>query len=245
MKHHWEAENLLGLLSLLVGRNYGDQPDRRLNEIRVDRAFVAKKLYREVSGSPKHVALEIGSGCGFMSRPWSKLVKHLHSCDISQSFLAYARAECAGEKNITFHHLEKSADLSFLKGESIDLAFAHDVFIHFNLFDVYLYLEALARVMREGGMVWFNIAPGEVFTSSLPPLFLQMADYYRHGPLGTEVLMQWNSSQAVLSIAESFGFKRVIKRGSKSDAIHFFVLKKVGKKVKKKSTRKASNRRLR
>jgi len=150
--------------------------------------------------------LEIGSGIGFMSSFVAPRVEHLHCCDISESFLDSARQECAPFSNVSFHHISP-AQFPFLKDGSIDKAFANNVFIHFNLFDIYLYLEELARVLKPGGQIWLDIASTEnLRPSNLPPLFLEMLELYRQSPQGIGNLVQWNSTETVGRLSKHFGF---------------------------------------
>lgn len=134
------------------------------------------------------------------------MVKRLYCCDISKSYLKFAKKECAGIENISFHKI-KSAHIDFLPPESVDAVFAHAVFIHLNLFDIFWYFHEFKRIVRAGGRVWLDIADTETLDPAYNQFFLQMAERYRKAPDRIAKLKQWNSCTAVVKIAEDAGFQ--------------------------------------
>jgi ubiquinone/menaquinone biosynthesis C-methylase UbiE len=206
MLSRWNFEDTKEMLSLLVGAEYGPEPESKLNEIRKDKKRVAEFISAQNNLNSSMQLLEIGSGCGFIARWIAPQVSHLSCADISESFLELARQECCELKNLSYHAI-KSANLDFLKPASIDLAYAYNVFVHFNLFDIYLYFKEFKRVIKQDGKVWFDFANAEDFHGSLPKLFLENAGHYEKNPSCVSHLVQWCTPQPIFDIAGHWGFK--------------------------------------
>jgi SAM-dependent methyltransferase len=201
----WETEDQRSLLHLLIGDDYGARPDDALDRIRADKLHMAAHIAKTLAIDDRTVALEIGPGCGFITRPIAEKAKHVHACDVSRSFLDFAQRECASASNVTLHHVEPLS-LAPIADASIDVAYANSVFIHFNLFDVYWTLRELHRVLVPGGRVWFDIASSDGMDPATEPYFLKTANEYRDSPQGRGAAMVWISREAVISIAEETGF---------------------------------------
>ena len=201
----WEFENSELMLSLLVGRDFGSNPEEKLDLIRASKAQKAEHIIQGSWMTKNCVAIELGSGCGFISKVVADAVKNLHCIDVSASFLEVAKRECREKANISFHQV-KNYNLSFLPPQSVDVVYAYNVFIHFNLFDIYWYLNEFKRIIKPGGRLWFDIANGEQFKESMPALFLEMATHYKENPSDNPTLVQWNSVAAIQALGEHFGF---------------------------------------
>lgn len=203
----WEANNDHHLFELLVGDWYGENPEKKLNLLREDKEKRAQFLIKELALNNQSIALEIGSGVGFTSKHIAKAVKELHCCDISASFLDYAKRECEGIQNISFYNLENPQDLPF-ESPRFDVIFADAVFIHLNLYDIYLYFDRFKKIVKSGGTVWFNIMnENKIDVEKLK----EMAQFYRDDSNSLKMLLCWNSASAVIEVASYFGFSVVSK----------------------------------
>lgn len=144
----------------LIGQNYGSDPAGQIEKLKADKKHIATAILKWLALKKSDVKLlEIGSGCGYISEHLAQHVKELHCADISESFLEEARKNCQHLTNIRFH-LIQSAQLDFLADASMDGAVAYNVFIHFNLFDMYWYFAELKRIIRPGGFVFFRFCHG-------------------------------------------------------------------------------------
>ena len=92
------------------------------------------------------------------------------------------------------------------------------VFIHFNLYDIYLYFLEFKRVLKAGGRVVFDFADshrlaGGLHSKVLIDQFLEHAPYYKQVPSNLPGLVQWNSGKGIRGAAKLAGFRQVKRRG--------------------------------
>jgi ubiquinone/menaquinone biosynthesis C-methylase UbiE len=207
------------MLISLIGYRFGERPEERLDDIRAERSDYASKFLRMAGVRPQHTVLEIGSGCGFGTRALSRAAGRVIACDISEAYLDYARRECAEADNVSFHHIE-NRDLAFVEDGSVDAVVSISVFIHLNLYDIYLYFVEFHRVLKPGGKVVFDFADMNRLFGKLPAhgnneLFLQHAGYYADDPTALPGLVQWNSARGIHGAAKAAGFRRIGRKGHK------------------------------
>ncbi len=205
----WEGNNLHDLLVLLIGFELGPTPELHVDKIRAWRSNIIDffdECFLQFRGS--ETVLEIGSGCGFTSRAIAPRVKRLECIDLSETFLSFARDECAAIENINFHRCSYT-DLAHLADASIDSVVASAVFIHTDLYAVNLFFAELARVVKPGGRVAFDFLDANRLKPS-ESLFRQHTNEYRAKPAAYPELCKWNSGSALVRIAESHGFVATI-----------------------------------
>ena len=201
---NWEADDVKHAAQLLAGKYFGDRPDERLDEIRGLKKKRAAYLCRKLRCNEESVVLEIGSGMGFTSKWLAPEVKQLFCTDISASFLKNAQKECAGIPNIEFARIDKEPATFSYPNEFFDIIFADAVFIHLNLYDIYWYFSEFRRLVKRRGTVFINVKNAAKIDTKV---LTQMADFYRDDRGSLKTLLCWNSVDAVVAIAEEFGFK--------------------------------------
>jgi len=101
------------------------------------------------------IGMELGCGVGRIARDLAPKVAHWEGSDISANMLKVARERLAGFGNVGFTELTRS-NFKPLPDASFDKAYCVAVFIHMDKEDFYLYLEELARVVKPGGLVYFD-----------------------------------------------------------------------------------------
>jgi ubiquinone/menaquinone biosynthesis C-methylase UbiE len=168
---------------------------------------------------PSDTVLDLGSGCGFGTAVISKHAGKVIACDISSAYLEFARGECAGSNNIDFEQIS-SRNLAPVEDRSVDKVISMAVFIHLNLYDIYLYFEEFSRILKPGGKVLIDFANQNRLFSRIPnrrqdQQFLTHAGYYRDDPGALASLVQWNSARGIKGVARTAGFKFLKRRGHK------------------------------
>lgn len=201
----WDFENKETMLSHLVGKEFGEDPVKKMNEIRQTKIQIAQMIYSHLNLKENATVVEIGSGLGIMANWMASKVAHVHCCDVSASFLEVAKEECKNQKNTSFHLLKKN-NLEFAANESIDAVYSYNVFIHLNLYDIFMYFRDFKRALKVGGKVWFDIANADLFSSEVPKLFHEMAGLYEKSPQNVALLVHYISPSGIIGIAQYFGF---------------------------------------
>jgi cyclopropane fatty-acyl-phospholipid synthase-like methyltransferase len=92
--------------------------------------------------------IDLGSGCGFIADALAPDVAHLWCADISKSFLDYAKKVTQKHANVTCQQIE-FGKLSGLP--QVTARYSVAVFIHFNLYDCYLYLTQCYNCLESNG----------------------------------------------------------------------------------------------
>jgi ubiquinone/menaquinone biosynthesis C-methylase UbiE len=123
--------------------------------LRVSGAYTARMVTAALDLKPTDRVLELGCGVGRIGHELAAHVAHWEGADISANMLKVARERLAGFDNVGFTELMCS-DLKSLPDASFDKAYSIAVFIHMDKEDFYLYLEELARVVKPGGLIFFD-----------------------------------------------------------------------------------------
>jgi 2-polyprenyl-3-methyl-5-hydroxy-6-metoxy-1,4-benzoquinol methylase len=211
----WEFRDRKKLLYALVGNDFGEDPEARMEEIREYKKNEAKFLLEVLKLDRRDRVLDLGSGFGFIARVAAPLVERVTCVDISGEFLECARSELREFGNVDFEQME-FAELGFLAGKGINKGYANAVFIHFNFFDTTLYLEQLHEILEAGGVFVFGMSDTDTLDIRTDRYFETVRQKYRE-TRGSPVLMHWNSASAVCRAAEKIGFRaRVAYRGAGS-----------------------------
>jgi GT2 family glycosyltransferase/glycosyltransferase involved in cell wall biosynthesis/protein-L-isoaspartate O-methyltransferase len=211
----WEFGDRKKLLYALIGYDFGSDPESRLDEIRASKLHEAQFLIQALAPQPSDRILDLGSGCGFIARAFAPLCERLFCVDISSEFLAFCKDELRNFPNVEFQQME-FAKLDFLAGARINKAYSNAVFIHFNLFDIVLYLRQLLAILEPGGRFVFSMSDTDCLDIVSDRYFAPMLEEYaRHRQPAT--LMNWNSSSAVCLAAVKIGFTaKILWRGKGS-----------------------------
>jgi len=99
--------------------------------------------------------IELGCGVGRIGQQLAPRVAHWEGADISANMLRVARERLRGHANVGFTELVRTS-LAPLADASFDKAYSVAVFIHMDKEDFYLYLEELARIVKPGGLIYFD-----------------------------------------------------------------------------------------
>ena len=122
---------------------------------RLTGAYTAKQVTSALDLKPTDRVLELGCGVGRIGLEIAPKVLHWEGADISKNMLDVARQRLSGQNNVGFTELKQSR-LDGLADASFDKAYCVAVFIHMDKEDFFLYLEELARVLKPGGVLFFD-----------------------------------------------------------------------------------------
>ncbi|TAJ21288.1 MAG: class I SAM-dependent methyltransferase [Planctomycetota bacterium] len=102
------------------------------------------------------VVLEIGCGVARLGREVAPHAREYWGLDVSENMLAIARERCAHLPNARFV-AGNGADLAGLPDSFADVVYCHAVLIHMDKEDLYSYLVDARRVLKPGGLFYFDV----------------------------------------------------------------------------------------
>ena len=123
--------------------------------LRLTGAYSARQVATALALRNTDRVLELGCGVGRIGHLLAPQVEHWEGADISANMLKVAGERLTGHANVGFTELVRTS-LAPLPDASFDKAYCVAVFIHMDKEDFYLYLEELARVVKPGGLIYFD-----------------------------------------------------------------------------------------
>jgi SAM-dependent methyltransferase len=123
--------------------------------LRMTGAYSARQVDAALDLKKTDRLLELGCGVGRIGRELAPKVAHWEGADISANMLGVARDRLKDFSNVGLTELTRS-NLKPLADASFDKAYCVAVFIHMDKEDFCLYLEDLARVLKPGGVLFFD-----------------------------------------------------------------------------------------
>jgi SAM-dependent methyltransferase len=123
--------------------------------LRLTGAYSARQVEAALDLRASDRVLELGCGVGRIGREIAPNIAHWEGSDISGNMLKVARERLAAHANVGLTELTRTS-LQPLADASFDKAYCVAVFIHMDKEDFYLYLEDLARVLKPGGLLYFD-----------------------------------------------------------------------------------------
>lgn len=123
--------------------------------LRLTGAFSAAQARAALDFAPADRVFELGCGVGRIGRELAGEVAHWHGLDIAENMLEVARGRLAGTGDCAFSPLRRSR-LDALDDASMDKGYCVAVFIHMDKEDFVLYLRDVARVLKPGGLFYFD-----------------------------------------------------------------------------------------
>ena len=196
IRNAWELrEDEDGLLQL-AGHSTREEFER-------DRQQHASEIVQFCSIKPDGRGFEIGSGDGTVARILSPQCLSLDCNDISASFLERARVNCAEYKNLSFYQI-RDKYLDHLPDNSYDFGYSLHVFIHFNAYDIFNYLLSVKRLLKPGGIFYFDAcALGEQTLT----VFREHAQMYATAPETIRGLLNYNHPDTVRKMIREAGLE--------------------------------------
>lgn len=222
---NWEFKSDHDILVACVGYNFGPEPLKVLEEIRVARGGYGYTVATRMGLTKDDVVVDIGSGCGFVGRTIAPLVRQLHCVDLSLDFLAYCAKELSEFSNAATH-LIKYADYSALVGKGVNKIYSTAVWIHFNYYDLYHNLTALHKILEPKGEIYFDYADPEGIKDGDSRIFTEHSTGYMHNRDSIFNLVQYNGLSAILAVLDATGFELVERWQTDAECFSVLVRKK-------------------
>ncbi len=198
----WNSIDSEELMRKYIGRRYIN-----LEEISNAKKAEAKYIADYLNLSSNSTVIDLGPGLGLIASNLAPLVKHLYCVDISKSFLRESIKHLKEHNNISFELIEYG---NLSKFSDIDSVYCLAVFIHFNIYDISIYLEEIYNVLKNNGTVLFDYYDVDFFNNLDETFIRHKALYKQDQAIRTNI--NFNSTTAILNICESLGYKTEIKR---------------------------------
>lgn len=133
-----------------------DETDYRSRGWNGDANGFGAKQFIEIAGlSPTSRVLEIGCGMARVGREMAPKIGEWHGADISANMLEFARQRTSHLSNVFLHELSDVSLRSF-DDQSFDFVYITTVLMHLDKEDVYQYLLEAHRVLKPGGVAFFD-----------------------------------------------------------------------------------------
>jgi len=177
---------------------------------RLTGAYTARQVSSALEFARTDRVLELGCGVGRIGLQLAPKVGHWEGADISKNMIDVARSRLAGQDNVGFTELKRSR-LDGVADASFDKAYSVAVFIHMDKEDFFLYVEELARVLKPGGLLYFdtwNLASKVGWRR-----FMLEVDQHRNADPSQRkdvARNQFSTPQEVLAFLEHAGFEPLL-----------------------------------
>lgn len=117
--------------------------------------WAAQQVAQALLLQPTDRVLELGCGVGRIGRELAPRCQYWQGVDIAENMLRVAENRTSHLPNVALQQLSKTS-LSMFAADSFDKAYAVAVLIHLDKEDVFLYLREISRVLRPGGLLYFD-----------------------------------------------------------------------------------------
>lgn len=195
-KDAWECATEEQTLLALAG-------DSSLEEYLQDRQQRAEDLIATCHIKSNQRAFEIGSGDGIVAKFLSEQCTFIDCNDVSESFIARAKTTCSNISNVAFHKI-RDGYLEHLPADTYDFGYSLNVFIHLNPYDIFNYLRDVQRILKVGGVFYFDAC---TIGRQTMELFKTHAQYYKEDPTNIRGLLNFNHPELIKSIIDEAGLR--------------------------------------
>ena len=201
----WNTTLDLELLKLYVGQTYSS-----LEEVAVAKSNESSYIKDYLDINSNDNVMDIGQGHGFIASFIAPHCNKLTCVDISNSFLQQSKKLLENFDNVE-HALIKHGNLSAFN--KLDKVYALAVFIHFNIYDIAIYLESIYSVLKSGGKFLFDFLDADYLQPD-DEVFTRHKNRYMLDKNNLETNINFNSKIAVVNICKHIGFDVLILRDS-------------------------------
>lgn len=215
----WTHSDQLSLLRAHGGWEFGSTFAEAFPKLQEKKAAEARFTAHLLQLGKDDVYCEIGPGFGFEANVLAPLVKELHLLEISKSFQDVCRT-VVKHPNVTFYLIEPSK-LDVLQQIRPNKVYSTGVLIHFNVYDLFIYLEAIAESLSQGGRFVFTFLNLDAPDALESQEWKEVVSLYRANKTRLVELMYWNSFATVQKLCHAVGF--TIEQTCFPDRIYTYV----------------------
>lgn len=217
---YWNSKDKNKLLDLLVGDTYNYDPDKRLEKIVENKFYESQNIKKYLDLNKNDIVVDLGSGCGFIANHIADFVNQVKCVDISNDFLEYNKKVNQDKQNIKYVQINFG---NFLSVGKFNKLYSTAVFIHFNLYDCFLYLDEIYNNLDDSGKIVFDIL-------NIKHLDINSAKWKRHingykkDRNKLFAYLYYHNPTDIINIAEQIGYT-VLSHFDENDHT-FFILEK-------------------
>ena len=137
----------------VAGLPFGENPTE--DNISEHGRGTSEIIIKKLQIGPNDDVLEVGVGVGRLASHIAKCCKTFTGTDISKQMVKFARKRLQSYSNVKLFHHPKS-DLSLFPSQIFDKVYFQIVLIHLDKEDAFNYLRESYRVLKPGGLAWFQ-----------------------------------------------------------------------------------------
>ena len=205
--------NLNQLLNETIGVMFGPNPEEQIESISELKSYEAKRIKKYLLLRKSDIVIDLGCGPGFVAKHLAADVSHVHCVDVNKDFIQLSKNTLRDQSNITYHVIEHSK-LNTLP--TVTAIYANQVFVLFNLYDIYQYLTECHRVLAPNGRMIFEIINDE---------HLDVNSEKWQTNLTVSHKVMYNNKNTVIGIIQQTGFE-LIKAFDDNEHTFFVIMKK-------------------
>lgn len=208
VENNWDSSDELNLLDLYIGRDYSVYGGNSLDLIKKQKIIEAESIRNYLDLTKDDIVMDLGPGFGYIAEGIAPHVKRLLCVDISKSFLDKSKQELYAHKNVTFHHI-KYGNFKMFRAVKVNAIYAMAVMIHFNVYDIYIYLKELYDCLDSSGKILFDFLEIEEFkldNDEKIKFFRRHAEYYSQDRQRIVELVHYNHFDTIKQLAENIGY---------------------------------------
>ncbi|MEX0875974.1 MAG: class I SAM-dependent methyltransferase [Phycisphaerales bacterium] len=219
-----DMKSVRDILITCIGPNFGPNPEEKLEEIRASRYRHGDKICKVLKITGDDVVVDIGSGCGFVTRAACQIAKEVHCVDISQEFLDFTKVELGEFENTRFHKIGYGKFPDIADGTA-DKVFSTAVFIHFYYYDFLFNLIEVNRILKKGGLFYTEIVDSDVLKLATMRAIKTHVASYKNNRAGARLIQPF-SLTALKNLSGQLGFEVV--RSTHAADVAEVMLRKTG-----------------
>lgn len=207
----WGNRDLKTNLIQIGNNHFSEHGD--LAEFAAEKIAEAEAIQSALKVQSDEVGVEIGSGTGVHAAFFAGHSKFLTSFDVTDGFLELFKKFTADTPNLRRIRKDFFPMMDSLEDNSIDYVYSTSVFCHLHIYDIYLYFEEIARVLKPGGRFFVNYQNAD--NQAYDDFFQMFLENYR-GKSGFEPIhpgqMQFHSNAYFFNLGKRFSMQPIHER---------------------------------